>query len=196
MVNCLLSGFGAGAFHCGVEIYNLEWSYADVVLAKGAKPKGPMTGVFVSRPRMCEGHTYGQTMKMGVTKISEEEFYKVIKALEKEWLSDYYDLTKRNCCHFCNELCQRLRVGGIPEWLNNLAGAGASAKRNAWEITDFKCCQTISDQMLNHELHPEHCCEAREGLEVYEDRAISISAVDARAPPPGEEADSDVNYLM
>jgi len=189
--NRLLAGFGVGAFHCGVEIYDLEWSYADVMPAPGRKRlETPVTGVFVSWPRACEGHTYSQSVSMGDTQTSQMELMKVIQTLQKEWPAHKYDLVKSNCCHFCNELCQRLRVGSIPEWVNKLAGAGAAARKNAWEVSDLKCCQTISSEIWRGELQQQRCCDQREDAEVEEDRSVSLGM------DPRTAQGEDIRYLM
>merc|ERR1712232_443966 len=63
---------------------------------------------------------------MGETKLSEAEVDALIKKLSDEWRGDSYDLLRRNCCTFSDELCQQLGVGPVPRWVVNLAGAGAT----------------------------------------------------------------------
>mmetsp|Transcript_45723 Transcript_45723/g.130519 ORF Transcript_45723/g.130519 Transcript_45723/m.130519 type:complete len:244 (-) Transcript_45723:236-967(-) len=117
-LNRVLRVLGAGAFHCGVEVYGREWSFR-------GKREGSGTGVFNCRPRSCEGHSYLESQYMGRSTLSEAEVRKLIDALEAEWPGEGYDLLKRNCCHFVDALCKCLGVGSIPEWITNLAGTGA-----------------------------------------------------------------------
>merc|ERR1719401_1615130 len=42
-----------------------------------------------------------------------------------EWNGEEYNLLNHNCCHFCDAFCRRLGVGPTPQWVTNLAGAGA-----------------------------------------------------------------------
>merc|ERR1712232_579380 len=63
---------------------------------------------------------------MGDTKLSVAEVDTLITKLSGEWPGDSYDLLRRNCCTFSDELCQQLGVGAIPRWVQNLAGAGAT----------------------------------------------------------------------
>merc|ERR1719277_2056111 len=132
--------------------------------------------------------------KASDTKTSEVEFMKVIETLKEEWPAQKYDLVKTNCCHFCNELCQRLRVGSIPEWVNKLAGAGAAARKNAWEVSDLKCCQTITSELLHTELQQQRCCDQREDAEVVENRSVGL-ALDPRTALSLRN-DEDIHYLM
>mmetsp|Transcript_109401 Transcript_109401/g.235639 ORF Transcript_109401/g.235639 Transcript_109401/m.235639 type:complete len:121 (-) Transcript_109401:9-371(-) len=44
--------------------------------------------------------------------------------MEGVWPGHTYDLLKNNCCNFADRLCQCLGVGGIPDWVMNLAGTG------------------------------------------------------------------------
>merc|ERR1719469_1712174 len=48
----------------------------------------------------------------------------------REWQANNYSILRNNCCHFCNDLCQVLAVGGTPEWTMNLASKGAALKDN------------------------------------------------------------------
>ncbi|CAE7347939.1 unnamed protein product, partial [Symbiodinium necroappetens] len=49
----------------------------------------------------------------------------LLSALAQDWQGEDYDILHRNCCHFSDMLCRRLGVGPIPDWITNLAGAGA-----------------------------------------------------------------------
>jgi len=151
MVNTLLRRLGTGAFHCGVEVYGCEWSYSDIALAPGEKAVG--TGIFCCQPRHCEGHSYSESIPMGTTAMSEGEVLTLVSLLKKEWPVQAYSTLHRNCCHFSDELCQRLGVGSIPRWVMNLAGAGAAVAAAG----DTVCCRTMAGQATRSML----CCGAQ-----------------------------------
>mmetsp|Transcript_143179 Transcript_143179/g.373099 ORF Transcript_143179/g.373099 Transcript_143179/m.373099 type:complete len:246 (+) Transcript_143179:110-847(+) len=117
MINRVLRPLGAGAFHCGVEVFGLEWSYGDYEQG---------TGVFNCRPQCCEGHTYSESVNMGKTSMLEAEFKARMKMMEVRWLGKDYDLLKKNCCHFSDEVLTLLNVACIPAWVTKLANAGAA----------------------------------------------------------------------
>merc|ERR1712224_594494 len=45
-----------------------------------------------------------------------------------QWMSEDYDILRRNCCHFSAALCEELGVGPVPSWVTNLAGVGAALR--------------------------------------------------------------------
>jgi hypothetical protein len=116
-VNKFLKPVGTGAFHGAVEVYGKEWSY-------GFTDEG--TGVFDCPPKGCLAHTYRESVPMGQTQLSAEEVEALLDELAVKWPGSEYDLLRRNCCTFSDELCSQLGVGNIPRWVTNLAGAGAT----------------------------------------------------------------------
>lgn len=112
----LMQTMGVGAFHCGVEIYNQEWSFGG--------GKGP--GIFSCRPRENHEHVFRESITMGATTMTRQEVLALIKELREHWPSSEYDLLYRNCCHFSNTLCRQLGVGTIPDYLLSLAETGAT----------------------------------------------------------------------
>jgi len=101
----------ADAYHVGVTVYGREWAFfsgCDV-------EDGPdTTGVRYLRqgswaPRLC------RIVSLGRTPLTELEANAVIQALEDEWPSRDYKFLSRNCCHFSQEMCRRLKVGSIPD---------------------------------------------------------------------------------
>lgn len=150
VVNSLLRPLGGGLFHCGVEVYDWEWSYS---YAAAGTPDAELagTGVFCCRPRQCEGHTYSVSIEMGGAGLTEEATLKMISDMESEWPMDTYDLLHRNCCHFCDELCKRLGVGSIPQWLSSLADIGAAMEK----ASEVKWCCKVKPPGAT--VHHEDC---------------------------------------
>mmetsp|Transcript_59003 Transcript_59003/g.166358 ORF Transcript_59003/g.166358 Transcript_59003/m.166358 type:complete len:245 (+) Transcript_59003:75-809(+) len=117
-LNNVFRALGGGVFHCGVVVSGIEWSY-------GYAPDG-QTGVFWCLPRRCEGHTYRESVPMGNTAMPSAEITALIMRMKKEWPGSAYDPLAHNCCHFTDEVCRRLGVGDIPDWIKSLAATGAS----------------------------------------------------------------------
>mmetsp|Transcript_100652 Transcript_100652/g.290777 ORF Transcript_100652/g.290777 Transcript_100652/m.290777 type:complete len:218 (-) Transcript_100652:91-744(-) len=137
VANTLLRPLGTGAYHCGVEVYDCEWSFGNIFMAGGGKMPDEFTGIFTCMPQACDGHTFYKSVPMGHTYVSQQGVMVLIHAMEASWKSCCYDVVTRNCCHFCNEFCRRLGVGPIPPWLLNLANAGAAMKTAGTAV----CCR-------------------------------------------------------
>lgn len=118
VVNRALRPLGTGAFHAGVEVNGMEWSYGF------SEDEG--TGVFQCEPRSCDAHKFRETIEMGNCAMSSSEIEQVIGQLAEQWNGGDYDLLRHNCCHFSDALCRALNVGPAPVWVTNLAGAGAT----------------------------------------------------------------------
>jgi hypothetical protein len=124
ILNKFMRPLGTGMFHCGVEAFDWEWSFIELCDAAGS-------GIVCCRPRWCEGFCYRESIEMGESTMTVDEFRKLVEKLETEWLVDSYELLSRNCCHFSEELCQRLGVGTIPKWVRNLADTGVQVDRKS-----------------------------------------------------------------
>merc|ERR1712008_222788 len=57
----------------------------------------------------------------GSTPLSHETVKRLLERLRREWRGSSYDLLKKNCCHFCQEFCQHLKVGSLPEYITSAA---------------------------------------------------------------------------
>mmetsp|Transcript_129591 Transcript_129591/g.361093 ORF Transcript_129591/g.361093 Transcript_129591/m.361093 type:complete len:201 (+) Transcript_129591:105-707(+) len=137
-LNRVLRPLGTGAFHCGVEVYSIEWSYSDTSSGEGE-------GIFCCHPRCCEGHNYCESVPMGGTATSEGDVLRLVRVLQKNWTVRDYDTLRQNCCHFSNEFCHRLGVGSIPEWVMNLAGAGAVIADATDNCRAACCCAAVTN---------------------------------------------------
>jgi len=106
-----------GALHVGVEVYGREWCYGG--------GEDPDAGVRCEVPRSNSTHRFRETLALGTTPLSDGEVALVIGALVETWHAKDYHWLHRNCLAFANELCQRLKVGRIPAWIDRFArGAG------------------------------------------------------------------------
>ena len=109
-LNSMTQAVGGGVFHTGVEVMDREYYF-------GYRAGGG-SGVLGIAPRSCKEHVYRQSIKMGVCDLSKEEIDKILRVFGKLWQGDEYDLLRRNCCSFANELCAALGVGSMPAWVD------------------------------------------------------------------------------
>lgn len=107
-----------GVFHAGVEVNGLEWSF-------GFCNSETRSGISCCEPQTNPQHTYRQTVSMRSTTADPEQIADIIAELIEEYPGDDYDLLRRNCCHFADDFCRRMGVGGIPGWVHRLARIGA-----------------------------------------------------------------------
>lgn len=126
-MNTLLSAVGTGAFHAGVEVYNIERSF-------GSSPSG--TGVFQNPPKAAVNHRYRESVDMGLTAKSEADVDNIVGGLEWTWQGQSYSILERNCIHFCSEYCRLLDVGPVPDWVTNLAETAARLHRQLTQAFD------------------------------------------------------------
>jgi len=97
-----------GAFHAAVEVYGGEWTFGGY-------------GVSCIPPRSEEAHVYKCSIYMGRTNLDREQLAPVLFELAEQWSGASYDLLGRNCCSFAAELCSRLSVGELPQWVDRFA---------------------------------------------------------------------------
>eukprot|EP00250_Pteridium_aquilinum_P002000 c12212_g1_i1 orf=546-1472(+) len=113
-------GIGLGGiFHSAIEVYGKqEWSF-------GFCESG--TGVFNCRRTENPMYIYRESLSLGHTPLSPSSVREVLNELKQEWKGSDYDLLARNCNHFCNEFCTKLKVQKLPGWVNRFANAGETA---------------------------------------------------------------------
>eukprot|EP00928_Gymnodinium_smaydae_P009360 TRINITY_DN13495_c0_g2_i1.p1 TRINITY_DN13495_c0_g2~~TRINITY_DN13495_c0_g2_i1.p1 ORF type:complete len:217 (+),score=38.15 TRINITY_DN13495_c0_g2_i1:43-651(+) len=117
-VNSVLRPFGAGAFHTGVEIYGIEWSFGAAGLGQ--------SGVYSCLPRQCPKHAFRESLRMGQAMLSPLMVEEILGNLSDLWPGSKYDVFTHNCTHFCDHLCKRLSVGGLPAWIFNIESVGSA----------------------------------------------------------------------
>jgi hypothetical protein len=107
-----------GAFHVGVEVNGLEWSF-------GYCDQETTSGISCVEPRTHPMHRFRQTLRLRPTRLSAEQIADVLSELIEEYPGSDYDLLRRNCCNFANDFCVRIGAGRIPSWITRLARFGA-----------------------------------------------------------------------
>ncbi|KFK32585.1 hypothetical protein AALP_AA6G262400 [Arabis alpina] len=107
---------GLGVFHSGVEVHGVEYAF-------GAH-ESSSTGIFEVEPKKCPGFTFRKSILVGKTDSSAKEVRVFMEKLAEEYKGNKYHLIRRNCNHFCNEVCLKLTQNPIPRWVNRLARLG------------------------------------------------------------------------
>ncbi|CAJ1339212.1 unnamed protein product, partial [Effrenium voratum] len=114
--------------------YGEEWSFGG--LCAGDDPEdGFETGIWSSAPQTCRQHTFRESLVLGPTALSHREVLELVYEMSEDWPMNSYDLLRRNCCHFCDELSCLLGVGPLPDWVLNLAGVGAILDDGISQVT-------------------------------------------------------------
>lgn len=146
MLNAVLQPLGVGVFHCGIEVFGLEWSY-------GSSPHSSSgTGVFCCVPKRCEAHGFHSSTPLGCTPLLGEEFEDLIAFMREEWIAKEYDTLRQNCCHFADVLSRRLLVGRPPSWVMALPASGAALALEG----DRMCCKQAPPPVAPH----ARCCSS------------------------------------
>lgn len=138
-VNSGLHSMGTGAYHVGIEVNGVEYSF-------GACDIPGHTGVFSCIPKRSPGYQFRTTVDFGerslVTRktqlkragsenqLSEEcqiDGRELIKQMATEYMGTDYDLLRKNCVTFASDAAIRLGIEEqeIPSWFRNLCESGA-----------------------------------------------------------------------
>lgn len=119
-----------GGFHAAVEVYGEEWSFYRT-------PNPAACGVCKSlRPRHNPVHVYRQSLNLGLTPLKDWEVRYLIRGkLAKMWPGGGYDILRRNCIHFSDELLLCLGVQQVPGWVRCGHETLGSFLRVPWPIS-------------------------------------------------------------
>jgi len=148
MTTNTLSAGSAPAFHCGVEMDDCEWSFACEGTGSGVVAG---TGVFHSIPCKCNAKRYDKSVLVGTTTVRKAEVMCIVQALKKEWWSSSFDPVSFNSLHFCQELCNRLGAGPIPDWVKTSVNCTVEPKQAAF-LHSLSCLAQMMSSIL--------CCES------------------------------------
>ncbi|KAK8790944.1 hypothetical protein WA158_005575 [Blastocystis sp. Blastoise] len=121
--NNYLYDWGLGAYHSGVEIGGVEYSF------------GGDGGIGESTPRSIPDVHLRESISMGYSKLTKKEIEDVIYSMKPKFTGDSYNVLTKNCNCFSNDLCIRLGVGPIPGYINRMASWGS-------------CCSCLLPQQM------------------------------------------------
>lgn len=107
---------GGGIFHCGLQVYDIEWSYG----YNNDDADCATTGVYGLEPRSNSMHRYRESIPLGKTKKSPSEVSIIILSLMEKWIGADYHFIRKNCISFCVALASELQVNTLPKYITNL----------------------------------------------------------------------------
>jgi len=120
----VLRGANLGAFHCGIEVLENEWSFQGF---HDAWDDPTLTGIVRNEPRQHPMYIYRESVNMGYSPLDEAEIDNIIDIMMDSWPANMYHLVTRNCVTFAEELAAELRLPEpFPEWVRGAADAGKS----------------------------------------------------------------------
>jgi len=127
-----------GAFHAGIEVHGLEWSYGG-------------DGISCGPSRTHQVHVYHESILLGETTLSMEDVQIVIQLLGRQWIGEEYDLFEHNCCNFSDALSWELVSDSIPNWVTRFPKMAARA---AAHLDSFVDVQGLIQEMAAGEQSP------------------------------------------
>jgi len=120
----ILRGANLGAFHCGVEVLDDEWSYQGF---NDAWDDDTLSGVVRHDPRMHPAYIYKESVYMGECPLVQDEIDDLIDTMMASWPANAYHFLTRNCVSFAKELISALRCPEeIPGWVRGAVDVGNS----------------------------------------------------------------------
>jgi len=109
---------GLGAFHCGIEVLGVEWSFQAMIDCETDE----MTGVMCHTPKSHPRHVYRESIWLGGSSLCANEICNVLARLERDWPARSYHFLSRNCTDFAEALSNALDVPTpFPSWAHGLA---------------------------------------------------------------------------
>ncbi|ETW08848.1 hypothetical protein H310_01351 [Aphanomyces invadans] len=111
--NSFTYAWGLGAFHSGVEVGGVEYSFAG-----GA-------GVFTLAPKSAQGAVFRESIQIGVFEGTYQDAKRILDDMRSEFNGSHYNLLTKNCNTFANEACLRLVGQPIPAYINRIAYLGS-----------------------------------------------------------------------
>eukprot|EP00929_Paragymnodinium_shiwhaense_P090112 TRINITY_DN50325_c0_g1_i1.p1 TRINITY_DN50325_c0_g1~~TRINITY_DN50325_c0_g1_i1.p1 ORF type:complete len:1189 (+),score=255.11 TRINITY_DN50325_c0_g1_i1:119-3685(+) len=166
--NNLARVMGTGAFHAGVEIDGMEWSF-------GANDETGRSGVYNCDPKQNSAHIYREAVTMGTVTLTKSELKETLKKLSEEWPGRSYDLLNHNCCHFSDEMCRDLGVGPTPPWVTNLANTSEGLLKAAAAVRERHAPKLLQDARSAVDFVAEKAEQIEQKIQ-FADRLESLAA--------------------
>jgi len=108
---------GIGAFHSGVQVGTLEYSFGG--------HEYDFSGIFTVEPRETPGVIFREAIELGETDLNAREVQALADSLAPKYIGSTYNLFTKNCNHFSDEFCSKLLNKRIPNYVNRMAWIGS-----------------------------------------------------------------------
>jgi len=104
-----------GAYHVGIDVCGLEWSYGGI---------DDGTGVFYVQPHEASIGKFKESIKVGETSKSVDEILDCLKRLSTTWRGSEYNLLGKNCLIFSQAFLSEICPGKeLPKWTTATANS-------------------------------------------------------------------------
>jgi len=140
--NCWLARQGGwGAFHCGLEVLGIEFSFQAV--ANCHRENDTTSGVTWHLPRSHPRHIYREALWLGTTSLGMSEILSLLERLEKEWPARNYHCLRNNCTDFAAKAASSLQVSRpFPRWVHGVAKGLLAVVPSVTGGAQLPCCSS------------------------------------------------------
>mmetsp|Transcript_86421 Transcript_86421/g.201025 ORF Transcript_86421/g.201025 Transcript_86421/m.201025 type:complete len:360 (-) Transcript_86421:134-1213(-) len=108
-----------GAFHCGLEVIGVEFSFQAVA---SSEQDDAVSGVTWHTPKSHPRHVYRESVWLGISPLSMADIARVLEQMERLWLARDYHCLWNNCTDFAEQLAVELRAPcTFPKWAHGVA---------------------------------------------------------------------------
>lgn len=118
--DAILRKLQLGMFHCGVEVFGIEYSFQGSVNC--TFDRSASSGICKRLPKHNDNinFVYKECVHMGRAKISQREIEELVDQLDTVWRSDTYHLTRCNCLTFADAFSKAVGADvEFPLWIRN-----------------------------------------------------------------------------
>lgn len=138
MANIWARTRGLGAFHVGVEILGIEWSFQGI---QGLEQGDHTTGVTAREPRSHPRHIYSESLPLGESPLSLNEVGYALECLINTWPASSYHFSRHNCIDFAEALASKLQAPeDFPKWVHGAAKSSLLPELHSYSI--FTMCHS------------------------------------------------------
>jgi len=121
----LVNTFGIGAFHVGVELFGVEYMFAN---GRQSRIGPEESGIIKHIPRNHSIHVFREVINLGQTSLSPHAVRKKLDRMKAMWTIGSYNIVHRNCIHFAMAFAEILGASSLPSYIT----AGCDAIRTAF----------------------------------------------------------------
>jgi hypothetical protein len=179
-----------GVFHAGIEVFGEEYTFQAMLTHVDGHGKYK-TGVVHHEPKQKSQHIYRESISLGQTFMCVKEFEKHIGLLARDWQSRHYNVLRRNCVHFSEQLAKDLQTTEpFPKWVNDLARSLVQNQNAGFLKTPLACCKSSASAGMDKS---EECNLQVEDevSSVIDPPVITPTAAGKNTPGPAEPSVQD-----